>query len=240
MCLYVHARRTTFTHSLFHRFAHSFTDSVMHSHCVHRLFSMFGRSLPLDFVCRVWDLYIRDGETALFRVACGVLSLFERALLAEDLCPAAQLLSHPPLRDSLHTHNTHSTHSSHSTHAVSTQSTQSTQSASHSAADNATNSEQSTQSTQSSKSRGNSGGGSGTVTMSDNQSAGADVSADVEQFFLAIQRVKISALPDFSPSGSVAESAETQGKKKGSKSFDQIVCEVRAHLEASAKDALPN
>ena len=77
--------------------------------------------------------------------------------------------------------------------------------------------------------------------MSDSQSAGADVSADVEQFFLAIQSVKISALPDFTPTGStVAESADALGRKKGSKSFEQIVCEVRAHLEASSKDTLPN
>ena len=84
--------------------------------------------------------------------------------------------------------------------------------------------------------------------MSDSQSAGADVSADVEQFFLAIQRVKISALPDFSPApsgssgstGLVAESADALGRRKGVKSFEQIVCEVRAHLEASSKDTLPN
>jgi hypothetical protein len=35
------------------------------------LYTMFSRSMPLDLACRVWDVYLRDGEEFLFRTALG-------------------------------------------------------------------------------------------------------------------------------------------------------------------------
>lgn len=32
---------------------------------------MYAKSLPLDIVVRIWDVYFRDGDDVLFQVAVG-------------------------------------------------------------------------------------------------------------------------------------------------------------------------
>lgn len=35
------------------------------------LYTLFSKSLPLDVACRIWDVFLRDGETFLVRAALG-------------------------------------------------------------------------------------------------------------------------------------------------------------------------
>lgn len=36
-----------------------------------RIYTMYAKSLPLDIVVRIWDVYFRDGDDVLFQVAVG-------------------------------------------------------------------------------------------------------------------------------------------------------------------------
>jgi len=59
--------------------------------------TMYSKTAPLDVACRIWDLLLRDGEKFLFRVAVGILSLYEKELLAEqDFVMIAQFLAKLP------------------------------------------------------------------------------------------------------------------------------------------------
>lgn len=35
------------------------------------VYSVFAKAMPLDVACRVWDVFLRDGEEFLFRAALG-------------------------------------------------------------------------------------------------------------------------------------------------------------------------
>ncbi len=41
------------------------------------IYTLYSRSLPLDLASRVWDIYCRDGDDFVFRVALGINSLFD-------------------------------------------------------------------------------------------------------------------------------------------------------------------
>ncbi|KAK2843878.1 hypothetical protein Q7C36_012093 [Tachysurus vachellii] len=57
------------------------------------IFTLYSKPLPLDVACRVWDLFCRDGEEALFRTALGILRLYQDVLLQMDFIHSAQFLS---------------------------------------------------------------------------------------------------------------------------------------------------
>ncbi|XP_053548398.1 TBC1 domain family member 12 [Bombina bombina] len=60
------------------------------------IFTLYSKSLPLDFACRVWDVFCRDGEEFLFRTALGILRLYEDILLQMDFIHIAQFLTKLP------------------------------------------------------------------------------------------------------------------------------------------------
>lgn len=60
------------------------------------LFTLYTKSLSLDVVSRVWDIYFRDGEEFLFRTALGILKLYEDILLNLDFIQLAQFLTRLP------------------------------------------------------------------------------------------------------------------------------------------------
>ena len=82
------------------------------------IYTLYSRSLPLDLASRVWDVYCRDGDDVIFRIAVGtyviycfrrpcynflclffytgILKLFESTLLDMDFIHAAQLLTNLP------------------------------------------------------------------------------------------------------------------------------------------------
>lgn len=35
------------------------------------VYSVYAKAMPLDVACRVWDVFLRDGEEFLFRAALG-------------------------------------------------------------------------------------------------------------------------------------------------------------------------
>ncbi|KAK6185697.1 hypothetical protein SNE40_007874 [Patella caerulea] len=60
------------------------------------IFLMYSKSLPLDVVCRVWDVIWRDGEEFIFRTALGILKTYEKTLLGMDFIHIAQFLTKLP------------------------------------------------------------------------------------------------------------------------------------------------
>ena len=36
------------------------------------IYTLYSRSLPLDLASRVWDVYCRDGDDIVFRIAVGM------------------------------------------------------------------------------------------------------------------------------------------------------------------------
>ncbi|KAI4903938.1 hypothetical protein NFI96_031941 [Prochilodus magdalenae] len=67
------------------------------------IFTLYSKSLPLDVACRVWDLFCRDGEEALFRTGLGILRLYQDVLLQMDFIHTAQFLSRLPENTPAHT-----------------------------------------------------------------------------------------------------------------------------------------
>ncbi|KAF7704848.1 hypothetical protein HF521_021920 [Silurus meridionalis] len=66
------------------------------------IFTLYSKPLPLDVACRVWDLFCRDGEEALFRTALGILRLYQDVLLQMDFIHSAQFLSRLPQNTPAH------------------------------------------------------------------------------------------------------------------------------------------
>uniref|UniRef100_A0A4W5MYX2 TBC1 domain family member 14 n=2 Tax=Hucho hucho TaxID=62062 RepID=A0A4W5MYX2_9TELE len=60
------------------------------------IFTLYSKSLPLDLACRVWDVFCRDGDEFLFRVALGILHLYEDVLTRMDFIHNAQFLTRLP------------------------------------------------------------------------------------------------------------------------------------------------
>ncbi|XP_062375473.1 TBC1 domain family member 12 isoform X3 [Sardina pilchardus] len=67
------------------------------------IFTLYSKSLPLDVACRVWDVFCRDGEEALFRTGLGILRLYQDVLLQMDFIHSAQFLSRLPDNTPAHT-----------------------------------------------------------------------------------------------------------------------------------------
>ncbi|CAB3260223.1 unnamed protein product [Arctia plantaginis] len=60
------------------------------------LYTAFAKAMPLDAACRVWDVFLRDGDTFLFNTALGVLHLYQDELKDMDFISAAQFLTKLP------------------------------------------------------------------------------------------------------------------------------------------------
>lgn len=60
------------------------------------LYTVFAKAMPLDVVCRIWDVYVRDGDEFLFRTALGILRMFQNELLDMDFVRCSQFLTKLP------------------------------------------------------------------------------------------------------------------------------------------------
>ena len=59
-------------------------------------FTLFSKSLPLDLVSRIWDMFFRDGDAFIFRTAIAILSLYEDRLCQLDTFHCLQFLTRLP------------------------------------------------------------------------------------------------------------------------------------------------
>ncbi|KAF5279768.1 hypothetical protein FQA39_LY05458 [Lamprigera yunnana] len=60
------------------------------------IYTIFAKAMPLDVACRVWDMFLRDGDEFLFRTALGVLYLNQDQLMSMDFLQGAQFLTRLP------------------------------------------------------------------------------------------------------------------------------------------------
>ena len=60
------------------------------------IFTLFSKSLPLDVMSRVWDVFFRDKEEFLFKTALGILNLYKEQLLEMDFIHIVQFLTKLP------------------------------------------------------------------------------------------------------------------------------------------------
>ncbi|UJR26967.1 hypothetical protein I4U23_008274 [Adineta vaga] len=59
-------------------------------------FTIYSKSLPLDVVSRIWDMFFRDGDAFIFRTAIAILSLYEERLCQLDTFHCLQFLTRLP------------------------------------------------------------------------------------------------------------------------------------------------
>ncbi|PAV73814.1 hypothetical protein WR25_05121 [Diploscapter pachys] len=60
------------------------------------IYPIYAKSLPLDVTCRIWDVYLKDGEEFLFNAALGILKMHQTELLSMDFEDALRFLTHLP------------------------------------------------------------------------------------------------------------------------------------------------
>ena len=60
------------------------------------IFTLFSKSLPLDVMSRVWDVFFRDKEEFLFKTALGILRMYKEQLLQMDFIHIVQFLTKLP------------------------------------------------------------------------------------------------------------------------------------------------
>ncbi|KAK6618651.1 hypothetical protein RUM43_013042 [Polyplax serrata] len=60
------------------------------------VYSVFAKAMHLDIACRIWDVFLRDGEEFIFRAALGILHLYQDKLLRLDFINGAQFLRKLP------------------------------------------------------------------------------------------------------------------------------------------------
>lgn len=80
------------------RLASHFQESALSAdlYLLDWLYTVFAKAMPLDVACRVWDVFLRDGEEFLFKTALGVLHLHQDTLLQLDFLHGAQFLTKLP------------------------------------------------------------------------------------------------------------------------------------------------
>jgi len=64
------------------------------------ILTLFARSLPLEFACRIWDCYFLQGEVYLFKTALGILKTLEKRLIGQTFDVICFDLTHlPPMEE---------------------------------------------------------------------------------------------------------------------------------------------
>ncbi|OTF80912.1 hypothetical protein BLA29_008180 [Euroglyphus maynei] len=82
------------------RIIYSYYDRQFHSLlpdlASHFVYTLFARSLSLDCVSRVWDIFLRDGNEFIFRASLGLLSMYKNELIQLEFIDSARFLSNLP------------------------------------------------------------------------------------------------------------------------------------------------
>ena len=97
MGLYYKAYSTALAHRLPRLYAHFLAAGLSPDlYLLDWLYTIYAKAMPLDVACRVWDVFLRDGDEFLFRTALGLLHLYQEELLGMDFVRAAQFLTRLP------------------------------------------------------------------------------------------------------------------------------------------------
>ncbi|PAA58994.1 hypothetical protein BOX15_Mlig007474g1, partial [Macrostomum lignano] len=59
------------------------------------VFTIFAKNLQYDVACRIWDMFVHDGDAFLYRASLGILRLYESQLLTMDYSQMMELLKNP-------------------------------------------------------------------------------------------------------------------------------------------------
>lgn len=94
---YFRAHQLLFEHNIPKLYRH-FAEQKVRSdlYLIDWIFTLFSKSLPLDVVSRIWDVFLRDREPFLFRAALGILNLYKEVLLDMDFIHIVQFLTKLP------------------------------------------------------------------------------------------------------------------------------------------------
>jgi len=58
------------------------------------ILTLYAKSLPLDVATRVWDVYLFEGDSFLFRTGIGLIKLLKKKILLEEMEGCMSLISH--------------------------------------------------------------------------------------------------------------------------------------------------
>ena len=79
---YFRVHQVLFEYNLPRLYAHFERERVKPDlYLIEWVFTLFSKSLPLDVMSRVWDVFLRDKDPFLFRVALGILDLYKDTLV---------------------------------------------------------------------------------------------------------------------------------------------------------------
>lgn len=97
MQAYYNAYNEAFSHNMPKLYAHFQKSGLTPDlYLLDWIYTIFAKAMPLDVACRVWDLFLRDGDEFLFRTALGVLYLNQEQLMCMDFLHGAQFLTRLP------------------------------------------------------------------------------------------------------------------------------------------------
>ncbi|KAB0796053.1 hypothetical protein PPYR_10114 [Photinus pyralis] len=97
MQAYYNAYNEVFNHNMPKLYAHFQKSGLTPDlYLLDWIYTIFAKAMPLDVTCRVWDIFLRDGDEFLFRTALGVLYLNQEQLMSMDFLHGAQFLTRLP------------------------------------------------------------------------------------------------------------------------------------------------
>lgn len=97
MNIYYRIFMTILSHNLPKIFTHFLSSGLSPDfYLLDWIYTIYAKAMPLDVVCRIWDIFIRDGDEFLFKTAIGILHLYQEQLLTMDFVRGAQFLTKLP------------------------------------------------------------------------------------------------------------------------------------------------
>jgi len=62
-------------------------------HLCPRVLTLFAKSLPIDIASRLWDVYLLEGDSFLFRAAIGLLKMLQPNIVGREMDAIMKLIA---------------------------------------------------------------------------------------------------------------------------------------------------